>query len=192
METYISISFLNDFIFCPRSIYFHQIYKTFETTVYHEDIQTKGRIAHQNIDYKKYSTRKEILQGLCIYSKEYSLCGRIDLFNQKTGALTERKKRVHKIYDGFVFQIYAQYYCLIEMGYEVKKLLIYSLEDNKNYPIPLPKEDIKMDQKFKNLLEQIQNFDLQKEFFPNINKCKKCIYKNLCDYSPLEVIDTGK
>ena len=138
MENYISISFLNDFIFCPRSIYFHQIYKTFDTAVYHGSIQIKGRMAHLNIDNKKYSTKKDVLQGLCVYSNKYSLCGRIDLFNQKAGRLTERKKRVAKIYKGFIFQIYAQYYCLTGMGYNVRELCIYSLDDNKNHPILLP------------------------------------------------------
>ena len=184
MENYISISFLNDFIFCPRSIYFHQLYKTFDSSTYHEDIQTKGRIAHLNIDSKKYSTKKEVLQRLPVYSTEYSLCGRIDLFDKTQGVLTERKKRIKKIYDGFIFQIYAQYYCLTEMGYPVKKLYIYSLDDNKNYLIPLPQDNKEKDRQFKNLLEQIRAFDLEKEFYPNISKCKKCIYKHLCDYSP--------
>lgn len=185
MENYISISFLNDFIFCPRSIYFHQIYKTFDTAIYHEDIQTKGRMAHQSIDNKKYSTKKDILQGLPIYSNTYSLCGKIDIFDKQKGVLTERKKQIKKIYDGFIFQIYAQYYCLTEMGYNVKKLCLYSLDNNKNYFIPLPKDNVKMDNKFKELLEQIHVFDLEREFHPNILKCQKCIYKNLCDYSPI-------
>ena len=182
MENYISISFLNDFTFCPRSIYFHQIYKDYEDKIYYEDTQIKGRIAHTNIDQKKYSTKKEILQGLTIYSNEYKLCGKIDIFNKKTGLLTERKKNVKKIYDGFIFQIYAQYYCLQEMGYAVNKLRIYSLDHNKNYLIPLPKHNIQMDKKFKNLVEKIKNFKLNDKFTPNVSKCKKCIYKYLCDY----------
>ncbi len=93
MENYIPISFLNDFIFCPRSVYFHQVYTSFDTAVYHESIQTKGRIAHLNIDGKKYSSRKDILQGIAVYSSEYSVCGRIDVFNNQSGLLTERKKK---------------------------------------------------------------------------------------------------
>jgi len=54
MESYIQISFLNDFIFCPRSIYFHQIYKNFDTSMYHENIQIEGKIANKSIDQKKY------------------------------------------------------------------------------------------------------------------------------------------
>ena len=185
MENYIPISFLNDFVFCPRSIYFHQVYKTFDTSLYHEDIQTKGRMAHQNIDKKKYSTRKEILQGLSVYSNVYQLFGRIDIFDKKQGLLTERKKRVVKIYDGFVFQVYAQYYCLTEMGYQVKKIKIYSLDENKSYWIPLPEENPNMECRFKKLVEDIKSFDLEKEFHPNISKCKMCIYKALCDYGPV-------
>lgn len=185
MENYLSISFLNDFIFCPRSIYFHQLYSNFDDSTYHEDIQRKGRIAHKTIDDKKYSTRKEILQGLYVYSNEFSVCGRIDLFDVKKGLLTERKRKVHKIYDGFIFQVYAQYYCLIEMGYHVWQICIYSLEDNKKYNISLPKDDLEMDSKFKNLIDQIKCFDLEEKFKPNVLKCNKCIYKNLCDYSPV-------
>lgn len=185
MEGYISISFLNDFTFCPRSIYFHQIYRSFDTAVYHERIQIEGRNAHKSIDEKKYSTKKEVLQGVPIYSTKYSLCGRLDLFDEKKGVLTERKKKIHKIYDGFVFQIYAQYYCLVEMGYMVKELYLYSLDDNKKYSIPLPENNKDMEQKFITLIEQLKSFDLEAPFYPNVSKCKKCIYKNLCDYSPL-------
>ena len=185
MESYIPISFLNDFIFCPRSIYFHQVYTSFDVALYHEDIQTKGRLAHKNIDNKRYSTRKDILQGLDIYSTQYGLCGRIDVFDKTKKMLMERKKKVTKIYDGFVFQIYAHYYCLKEMGYNVEKLCIHSLDDNKNYFILLPKDNPVMDQGFKNVLKQIRAFDMTQPFFPNISKCKKCIYKNLCDYGPV-------
>ena len=38
------------------------------------------------------------------------------------------------------YQLYAQYFCLREMGYEVEKLKLYSLDDNKVYEIPLPNE----------------------------------------------------
>ena len=183
MEGYISISYLNDFIFCPRSIYFHNLYKSFDTSMYHESVQVKGRIAHKNIDEKKYSTKKNIIQGITVFSFKYSLCGRIDLFDKDQGLLTERKKKVHKIYDGFVFQVYAQYYCLIEMGYKVKKLCIYSLDDNKKHKIPLPKENKEMDLKFKKLVDEIKSYDLEKEFHPIASKCNNCIYKNLCDRS---------
>ena len=185
VENYIPISFLNDFIFCPRSVYFHQVYSSFDTSAYHEDTQTKGRMAHLSIDRKKYSTKKDILQGMSIYSSEHSLCGRIDIFDAEQGILIERKKLIKKIYDGFVFQMYAQYYCLKEMGYSVKKLCLRSLDDNQNYFIPLPENSAIMKSRFQELLEQIRDFDLEKKFSPNPKKCAQCVYKNLCDYGPV-------
>ena len=55
-----------------------------------------------------------------------------------TKTLIERKKKITTIYDGYVFQLYAQYYCLIEMGYLVEKIQFYSFDSNKTYPIKLP------------------------------------------------------
>lgn len=43
-----------------------------------------------------------------------------------------------------MMQLYAQYFSMIEMGYEVKKLKFYSMEDNKMYPIKLPYDDFDM------------------------------------------------
>jgi CRISPR-associated protein Cas4 len=62
MEDNIKISNLNDFIFCPRSIYFHNLYSQFDESMYHEKYQSKGKKAHKNIDKKKYSSKKNILK----------------------------------------------------------------------------------------------------------------------------------
>jgi len=124
MEPYITLSFLNDFIFCPRSIYFHQLYGSFDQALYKQTPQYKGEAAHTSIEEKTYSTQKNVLQGIEIYSEKYNLCGKIDVFDIKTGKLTERKRDVKTIYDGYVFQVYAQCHALREMGYEVKEIVI--------------------------------------------------------------------
>ena len=80
---YILLSELNDFIFCPRSIYWHHIY---------------GNIAHKSIDSAKYSSRKNILQGIAIISHEFGIQGKIDLYDARTGILTERKRKINKVY----------------------------------------------------------------------------------------------
>ena len=92
MESYILISFLNDFIFCPRSIYFHGLYSKYQQITYQDKPQIEGRAAHQTIDLKKYSTKKTVLQGISVYSEKYRLHGRIDIFDSEKGLLTERKK----------------------------------------------------------------------------------------------------
>ncbi|MBM4065515.1 MAG: type V CRISPR-associated protein Cas4 [Planctomycetes bacterium] len=184
METYIPISFLNDFIFCPRSIYFHQLYGGYDTQLYQQKPQIAGRAAHDSIDKKSYSTRKNILQGVEIYCEQYKICGKVDLFDADIGKLSERKREIKVIYDGYVFQVYAQYHALCEMGYQVRSIALYDMTHNKTYPIPLPHEDPEMHQKFENLIKQINSFDMNASgFVPVEAKCRNCIYSNLCDYS---------
>ena len=162
METYIPIAFLNDFIFCPRSIYYHRLYSIYDHELYKREIQFKGEAAHQTIDKKNYNTRQNILQGIDIFSQHYNLCGKIDLFDIDTGKLSERKRNIKTIYDGYIFQAYAQCHALREMGYKVKSIVIHDLTHNKNYPIPLPEDDPEMQQNFEELIQKINEFDLLK------------------------------
>lgn len=128
-EEPIAISNLNDFIFCPVSIYFHSL-EDGDDILTKDSYQLNGSNAHRKSDSATYSTRKSVLQGIGIYCEKYNLVGKIDVFDTKSGILTERKKKITKIYDGYVFQIYAQYFSLIEMGYKVVKLRLYSMDDN--------------------------------------------------------------
>jgi len=178
------ISFLNDFIFCPRSIYFHQLYGSYKSELYQDKPQVAGKAAHEAIDEKSYSTRKDVLVGTEVYSDTYGLCGKIDIFDISKGALLERKREIKTIYDGYVFQVYAQYFALTEMGYKVLSITIHDLLHNRNYPIKLPHEDTEMTRKFEALIRDINAFDLvSSDFTPVMAKCMRCIYSNLCDYS---------
>ena len=67
MAETILISYLNDFIFCPISIYFHKLYGKLNKTLYQSEDQINGTNTHKAIDNKTYSSRKNILQGLDIY-----------------------------------------------------------------------------------------------------------------------------
>ncbi len=182
LEHYLPISFLNDFIFCPRSIYFHQLYRNFNETVYKQTPQYKGLAAHKTIDTHHYSTSAHILQGHEIYSEHYNLCGKIDIFDIKKKRLTERKREIKTLYDGYVFQVYAQYFALTEMGYTVEHIVIHDLIHNKNYPIPLPAQDLAMLEKFESLIDEINRFNLHtSNHSPVLAKCQNCIYNALCD-----------
>lgn len=127
MESYITLSFLNDFIFCPRSIYFHQLYGNFHDALYKQTPQYKGNAAHETIDRQSYSTSEFILQGREVYCSQFNICGKIDVFDVKKGRLTERKREIKTIYDGYIFQVYAQCFGLREMGYEVNEIVIHDL-----------------------------------------------------------------
>ncbi len=179
MEPYLQISKINDFIFCPKSLYFHSIYENFSEKTYHQSPQVKGKIKHESVDRGKYSTAKKFLQGLEVYSGKYNLAGKIDIYDKDEKALIERKNKISKIYDGYKYQLYGQYFCMVEMGYKIEKLFFYSMSDNKKYEIDLPKGEELI--KFENTLEDIRNFDMLKDdFIQNPAKCASCIYRELC------------
>ncbi len=183
MEETILISWLNDFIFCPISIYFHNLYGALNKALYQSSYQLNGTKAHQCIDNGTYSDKKTVLQGISVYSQELGIQGKIDVFDIEKGLLTERKNQIVKIYDGYIYQLYAQYYALTEMGYKVKKIRFHSIKDNKNYDIKLPEEDKETDKKFKELIAKMHNFDMEKYTPTNAEKCNKCIYEPSCDRS---------
>ena len=184
MESYITLSHLNDFIFCPRSIYYHQLYSIYNEEHYKQKAQIAGTAAHTSIDNKGYSSKSSILQGIEVYSEKYNIVGKIDVFDTTNGRLTERKKEIKLIYDGYVFQVYAQYFALTEMGYTVKEIIIHDLMHNKNYPIPLPEFNNIMLLKFEKVIYELQNYSLENSpFTAQIEKCKRCIYSPLCDKS---------
>ncbi len=181
MENPINITALNDFIFCPASIYFHMLYDGLENTLFQSESQIAGTSAHNSIDKKTYSYSNKKLLGMSVYCERYNLIGKIDMYDPKSKVLTERKRKIKQIYDGYVFQLYGQYFSMIEMGYEIKKLVIHSIVDNKNYYIGLPFENTEMFSKFEKVIEDIENFNL--DFFRQTNheKCKMCIYSPYCD-----------
>ena len=185
MESYLMITQLNDFIFCPRSIYFAGIYReSVSDEVYHQTPQRVGLVHHAAIDENRYSSRSDIITGLTVYSEKYRLLGRIDIFDKENGVLTERKYSITAVYPGFRYQLYAQYFALTEMGFDVKQLRLYSKKDNKVYPVLLPgKSEI---EEFENLIVRIRNFSLSTPVVPNAKKCSHCIYNQLCDQNIVE------
>lgn len=102
MEDYISISTLNDFIFCPYSIYLHNVYMDTDEGLYQATPQTRGKIAHNPIDNKKSSNRSCDLQSLPVISEEYRLVGKIDIYKGNIHQLIERKYQLKHIYKGHI------------------------------------------------------------------------------------------
>lgn len=184
METYIKISNLNDFIFCPKSIYFHDLYNKYSSSNYHQKPQKKWKINHKSIDTQTYTTSKNVLQWITVYSTTYKLLGKIDIFDIDKWILIERKTKITKIYTWYKYQLWAQYFCLQDTWYNVQKLKLYSLEDNKSYNIPIPTEQ--ETEKFNQLINRYKSFDpVSSHIKPNPAKCKMCVYNQLCDIAVL-------
>jgi len=177
MDTSISISTINDFLFCPKSLYLHSIYSEFSTSIYHDTPQINGSITHENIEKGEYTTSQHILQAVSVYSERLGIKGKIDIYDAKKKFLIERKYRVKAIYKGFIYQLYAQMYCLEEKGLEVKGLFIQSLSDNKRYKISLPTQKQKLE--FELVIKQMKTFSFQSLQDHQCEHCQNNIYSLL-------------
>ncbi|MDR2904538.1 MAG: type V CRISPR-associated protein Cas4 [Helicobacteraceae bacterium] len=167
----------------PAFYIFSYLYGETKEVLYYDAPQLNGKAAHSAIDEKRYSTKKDILQGAEVYCNKYKLCGKIDIYDRDKKLLTERKKKITRIYDGYIFQLYAQYFCLDEMNCDVENLRFYSMDDNKTFPIKLPKDDFDMFAKFEKIIDEINSFEADGFCQNNSAKCERCIYNNLCDRS---------
>lgn len=174
MESYLRISNINDFLYCPLSLYLHSLYEGFDRKVYHQLPQIAGMFNHERIDQGDYSTAQRYLSGLELYSEKYGIAGKLDVYDQKDKAIIERKTRIKTIHEGYRFQIYAQYLCLTEMGYPVEKLFLHSLQDNKRYQILLPTEaDLYT---LRQTLDSMREFDITAYKNHSCERCAGSIY----------------
>lgn len=180
MERTLRISNLNDFIFCPASIYYHGLYEPLDRSMYQQIDQIRGSHVHESIDRSYYSTSRHILQGIDVYTMKYNLVGKIDIYDVNRGELVERKHNIITIYDGYIFQLYAQYFGLKEQGYCARKLKLYSYKDNKSYVIAIPQHGESKFHQFETLINEIRNFDIKTFYQKNTVKCERCIYSELC------------
>lgn len=175
---------LNDYIFCPYSIYLHNVYMNTDESLYHATPQINGRIAHQSVDQKQATTAKDCIMALSVYSETFGVIGKIDLYRKSTKTLVERKYQLKQIYRGQIYQLWMQYYCMLEMGYEIEKIAFYETSRNKTYNIPLPQEQER--QELLTFIDSFRNYNPQNSITVNPNKCRHCIYCNLCDKTTLE------
>ncbi len=180
MTDYIPLSTLNDFIFCPYSIYLHSVYMEADEDLYKATPQINGTIAHHGVDTKSGSTRRSDVMAIPVYCDELGISGKIDLYKQDKHQLIERKNTLKHIFRGQIYQLWGQYFCMKEMGYEVDQLAFYEISTNKLITIEKPGDYGK--QEFICLIEKFKQYNPGTTTFKiNPNKCLHCIYCNLCD-----------
>ncbi len=184
MDGYISFSELNDFLFCPQSLYLHTLYKNYKSNVYHDTPQTDGKAAHETIDQATYN-KGGWETGVWLSSPSYRIYGRCDLYNPTTGELVERKRTIRRIYEGQRMQAWAQAMCLMDMGKSVTSVTLHSLTDNLRYSIPVPDEKIKL--QVKQLVHQMLTYkaNYTHETKTIDTRCRHCIYAPLCPIANL-------
>lgn len=179
MEDFISLSMLNDFIFCPYSIYLRNVYMEADEGLYHAFPQTRGRIAHESVDERKFSTKKSDIVSLPVISTRLRVFGKIDIYKEDRKLLVERKYQLKQIFRGQLYQLWAQYECMLEMGYDVRHLAFYEISTNKMIAVNLPTADERSELEM--FINKFREFSPEQSVAVNPNKCTHCIYCNLCD-----------
>ncbi len=151
--------------------------------------QTKGTIAHQGIDNKSGSTRRADIMALPVYCDELGISGKIDLYKQDRRMLIERKNNLKQIFRGQIYQLWGQYFCMKEMGYDVDRLAFYEISTNKMIDVDMPGESGKRE--LAGFIERFKQYDPATTAFKiNQNKCTHCIYCNLCDKTDTDNVYT--
>jgi CRISPR-associated exonuclease Cas4 len=179
MEELIALSTLNDFIFCPYFIDLHNVYMDADEDIYQATPQTRGKDAHRTIDNKVASTKKLDLVALFVYSEQLGVMGKIDIYKGEQKLLVERKYQLKQIFQGQIYQLWGQFFCMIEMGYDVTQIAFYEISTNKMKPINLPGDSERKE--LESFIERYKKYNPNKPIMVNPNKCAHCIYCNLCD-----------
>lgn len=93
METFLPITYLNDFVFCPYSIYLHQVFDNNSEIMYSAKPQQSGKASHAKIDAvdQKKPERNTILKGTYVISNQLGIYGKIDTLYVKQQKLVESK-----------------------------------------------------------------------------------------------------
>lgn len=182
METYLPITYLNDFVFCPYSIYLHQVFDNNAEDLYSANPQQRGKAAHFDIDVfeqEEKAPEKETLKGAYVISNKLGVYGKIDTLFVEEKRLVESKYEIKTLYRGYYYQLWCHYYALTEMGYAIEILQFFSIKDQRTFDIGIPtEEDYK---ELKNHIKKIAWFNFESAINVNPEKCKRCIYASLCD-----------
>lgn len=186
METLMQITYLNDFVFCPYSIYLHQVFDVNKDELYSALPQQRGKVAHSDIDSfaDKITKEDKVLKGIYVISNQLGVYGKIDTLYVKQKKLVESKYQIKTIYRGYYYQLWAQYVALKEMGFEINEISFYSIKECRYYPVPIP--DTNAIQELRLHIRKIARFDFEAEMNVNPAKCRHCIYASLCDKTQID------
>ena len=176
MENFLAITALNDFVFCPYSIYLHEIYSPNKEETYHSKPQAKGKRLH---DFIENNQNENDWKHAYVYSEKLKIFGKIDDFNPQSKELIEYKSTLAIAFRGYYYQIWSQYLCLMEMGIEVYHLAFYDFKENKKTPIDPP--SCNQIRELQQHIQKVKRFDFTSEIKTNPKKCARCIYSNLCE-----------
>jgi len=180
MDETVSISALNQFVFCPRRcalMHVEGIWSDNEHTA-------RGTILHARADERGYETVQSarLLRALPLFSAKYGLSGKADIVEIRGKEIipVEYKKGKRRQFENDEIQLAAQALCLEEMfGAEIKRGFIYHAASKKRREV-LIDENLR-----RSTIETIESVRrlLSSETVPPAEykpRCEGCSLNNIC------------
>jgi len=171
----VNISDLNQYLYCPRRLYYLMFYNTQGINYYLVD----GRSKHAN-----QSRRGGWYREMYLQSEKLHLHGKIDLLDGKIDLIPVERKHGSSYFDNDEIQLAA--YCMLLEDYleeAVHMGYLYLFGTNERYAITITDWHR---EKVLEITEAIRNMNLDSipNFADNPNKCKNCSVVQYC--MPLE------
>lgn len=168
----VNISDLNQYLYCPRRLYYLMFFQTQGLNVYLAD----GRALHH-----RQSRRGGWYREVYLRSEGLHMHGKIDIV-EKTGDVIVPVERKHgsRYYENDLVQL-AAYALLLEeyLGERVPIGYLYLYETNARHPIEIT--DL-LREKVMKTVEEIRSMRVDEipPFADNPNKCRKCSAVTYC------------
>lgn len=167
----VNVSDLNQYLYCPRRLYYLMFFKTQEINVHLAD----GREMHA-----RQSRRGGWYREVYLRSERLGLHGRIDLIDMQNGAMPVERKRGHAYYENDLVQL-AAYAMLLEeyLGEPVLLGYLYLYGTNERHPIDITE---RLRQKVTDTVADIRamQIDSAPMFCENPRKCEKYSVVGYC------------
>lgn len=166
----INVNSLNQYLYCPRRLWYQKFYDTTGDNYY----LTDGTLKHE---YK--GDKGGWIDELYLESEELNIHGKIDIMETHQNTPVERKRGDYYRKND-VIQLTA--YCLLlekNTGQKVQSGIIYLHGTDERHRIQITQSHR---EKLKEIIQKIKNLDPDSppSFVDNKNKCIKCSCRSYC------------
>ncbi len=167
----VNVSDLNQYLYCPRRLYYLMFFKTQEINVHLAD----GRAMHA-----RQGRRGGWYREVYLRSERLGLHGKIDLIDIQNGAIPVERKRGYAYYENDLIQL-AAYAMLLEeyLGEPVPRGYLYLYGTNMRHLINIT-EQLRL--KVVDTVSDIRAMRIDRipTFCENPRKCEKCSVVGYC------------
>ncbi len=166
----IHVNSLNQYLYCPRRLWYQKFYDTTGDNYY----LTDGSLKHEH-----KGDRGGWTDELYLENEELGIHGKIDIMESRQNTPVERKRGDYYRQND-VIQLTA--YCLLleeNTGQKVRSGIIYLHGTDERHRIQITKSHI---EKLKEIIQKIKNLDPDNPppIIDNRNKCKGCSARSYC------------